>query len=69
MALFDDDLVEIVVIPAILYSDGTLLANFGDAKLWPGYATNGLLTEYIRLVPKSFAIQHFCYLPEVLFLI
>lgn len=55
----------IVTVPIIIYSDATLLANFGDASLWPGYLFSGLISEYVRLVPSSLSAQHFVYFPSV----
>ena len=59
-----DDL-ETFIISALLYSDGTHLAAFGDASLWPVYLFLGNISKYIRLKPTSFSAHHIAYIPTV----
>ncbi|KAL1711752.1 hypothetical protein EV715DRAFT_268357 [Schizophyllum commune] len=46
-------------------SDGTHLANFGNAKAWPIYVMLGNLSKYIRAVPTSGALYHLAYIPSL----
>ena len=48
-----------------VYSDSTLLANFGSASLWPIYAYFLNLSKYLRLKPTMFAAHHLAYIPSV----
>ena len=52
-------------IAALLYSDGTNLAQFGHASLWPVYLYIGNASKYIRAQPNSFSAHHIAYLPTV----
>ncbi|KAI1787852.1 hypothetical protein LXA43DRAFT_1097859 [Ganoderma leucocontextum] len=54
----DDPNVEYVVFPLLLWSDATLLANFGTAALWPIYLYIGSLSKYVRGRPTEFAAHH-----------
>ncbi|KAG6848475.1 hypothetical protein H0H93_016682 [Arthromyces matolae] len=56
---------ESAVVPLLLYSDGTQLANFGTASLWPIYFWFGGLSKYTRGKPTSFSANHLAYLPSV----
>lgn len=60
----DDDL-EAFIVSALLYSDSTHLAAFGDASLWPVYLFLGNVSKYIRSKPTSFAAHHVAYIPTV----
>jgi hypothetical protein len=60
-----DGVQEPVVVPIMLYSDATHLANFGTASLWPIYMYIGLLSQYIRSKASSFAAFHLAYLKSV----
>lgn len=53
------------IIPIILYSDSTHLADFGTASLWPIYIFFGGLSKYLRGKPSSFAAHHLAYVPSV----
>ena len=57
--------VEYAVFPIIPYSDGTRLANFGTASLWPLYFYFPALSKYVRNKGDSFAAHHMAYLPSV----
>lgn len=56
---------ETFIISALLYSDGTNLAQFGHASLWPMYLYIGNASKYIRAQPNSFSAHHIAYLPTV----
>ncbi|KAG6884335.1 hypothetical protein C0992_006502, partial [Termitomyces sp. T32_za158] len=56
---------EIAVIPLMLYSDSTQLANFGTAALWPLYMWFGSISKYIRGKTTSFSAHHIAYLPSL----
>ncbi|KAG6831420.1 hypothetical protein H0H92_010633 [Tricholoma furcatifolium] len=56
---------EKVVVPLLVYSDSTHLANFGTASLWPIYIWTGCLSKYTRVKPSSFAAHHLAYLPSI----
>lgn len=59
--------VEYAAFPLLAYSDGTRLANFGTASLWPIYIYWGLLSKYVRQKGSSFTAQHIAYIPSVRF--
>ena len=59
-----DDL-DRVIIPLMLWSDTTQLANFGDASLWPVYLCFGNQSKYIRGQPTAEASHHVAYIPGV----
>jgi hypothetical protein len=56
---------EKVVAALMFWSDGTHLANFGTAKLWPIYLFFGNVSKYIRGEPNSGACQHVAYIPSL----
>ena len=56
---------ETFIVSALLYSDGTNLAQFGHASLWPMYLYIGNASKYIRAQPNSFSAHHIAYLPTV----
>ena len=60
----NDDL-ETFIVSALLYSDSTHLAQFGNASLWPIYLFLGNVSKYIRSKPTSFAAHHIAYIPTV----
>ena len=57
--------VEHVVVELAPYSDGTMLAQFGTAFLWPLYIYFGNLSKYIRCQPSAHAAHHAAYFPSV----
>ncbi len=61
----DSDDVEYYVVPLMLWSDSTHLANFGTASLWPIYLYLGNLSKYVRSKPSTFAAHHLAYVPSV----
>ncbi|PSR74642.1 hypothetical protein PHLCEN_2v9671, partial [Hermanssonia centrifuga] len=61
----DADDVEYSVVPLMLWSDSTHLANFGTASLWPIYLYLGNLSKYVRSKPSSFAAHHLAYIPSL----
>ncbi|KAJ7467308.1 hypothetical protein B0H11DRAFT_1732841, partial [Mycena galericulata] len=65
----DDPPVETVVVPLMYYSDGTQLAAFGSASLWPGYAWVGNQSKYTRDPPTTFSAHHFAYYSKVFVLL
>jgi hypothetical protein len=58
-----------VVIGIMIWSDSTLLANFGTASLWPIYLYFGNQSKYSRAKPSDFAAHHLAYIPKVRFYI
>lgn len=56
---------ETTVLPLMIYSDSTHLANFGTAALWPVYIWFGNLSKYLRAKVTSFSAHHLAYLPSV----
>ncbi|KAJ3816794.1 hypothetical protein F5880DRAFT_1618922 [Lentinula raphanica] len=56
---------ERVVAALMFWSDGTHLAQFGNAKLWPVYLMLGNLSKYIRSQPNSQACHHLAYIPSL----
>lgn len=56
---------ETFILSVLLYSDGTNLAQFGHASLWPIYMYIGNTSKYIRSQPNSFSAHHLAYLPTV----
>jgi hypothetical protein len=56
---------ETTVLPLMIYSDSTHLANFGTAALWPIYIWFGNLSKYVRAKVSSFSAHHLAYLPSV----
>jgi hypothetical protein len=60
-----DDHCKHVIIPLMLWSDATHLANFGDASLWPVYAYFGNQSKYIWGKPTAEACHHIAYIPSV----
>ena len=61
----DEKELEKVVAAVMIASDGTHLANFGNAKAWPVYLGLGNLSKYIRGIPSNGALHHLAYLPSV----
>jgi hypothetical protein len=59
------DTYERVVMPLMIWSDATHLANFGDASLWPIYLFFGNQSKYVRGKPTSGACHHVAYIPKV----
>jgi hypothetical protein len=60
----DSDL-EAFIVSALLYSDSTHLASFGNASLWPIYLFLGNISKYTRSKPTSFSAHHIAYIPTV----
>lgn len=56
---------ETFILAALFYSDGTRLAQFGHASLWPLYMFVGNTSKYIRSQPNTFSAHHIAYLPTV----
>ena len=54
-----------VLIGIMIWSDSTLLANFGTASLWPIYLYFGNQSKYSRAKPSDFAAHHLAYIPKV----
>ncbi|EUC58469.1 hypothetical protein RSOL_256740 [Rhizoctonia solani AG-3 Rhs1AP] len=53
------------VAATMLFSDGTLLANFGNAKAWPIKVTFGNLSKYERCKPKSSNHYELAFMPSL----
>lgn len=56
---------ETFLVSALLYSDSTHLASFGNASLWPIYLFLGNVSKYIRSKPTTFSAHHIAYIPTV----
>lgn len=56
---------ETLIVAALLYSDSTHLASFGNASLWPIYLFLGNVSKYTRSKPTSFSAHHIAYIPTV----
>ena len=56
---------ENVILELAPYSDTTMLAQFGNAFLWPVYIYFANLSKYIRCQPSSHAAHHTAYFPSV----
>jgi hypothetical protein len=59
------DNLERVVASLMMWSDGTHLASFGDASLWPFYLCFGNQSKYMRGKPTASACHHVAYIPNV----
>ncbi len=57
--------IEYSMVPLMLWSDSTHLANFGTALLWPIYLYFGNLSKYLQCKPSHFAAYHIAYIPLV----
>ncbi|KZT12252.1 uncharacterized protein LAESUDRAFT_641648 [Laetiporus sulphureus 93-53] len=55
---------EVSIVPLMLWSDSTHLADFGNASLWPVYLFFGFISKYVRCKPSSFCAHHLAYLPS-----
>ncbi|KAI0038029.1 hypothetical protein FA95DRAFT_1478129, partial [Auriscalpium vulgare] len=60
-----DDTLERVVVPLLIWSDSTHLANFGTASVWPIYMFFGSQSKYTRAKPSSHACHHLAYIPTL----
>lgn len=58
---------EAVLVALMVWSDATLLAQFGNTQLWPIYLYIGNQSKYSRAKPSSFAAHHVAYMPKVCF--
>ena len=54
------------IIGLLIWSDGTALAQFGNAEMWPIYLYVGNQSKYERPKPNSQNSHHIAYLPKVL---
>jgi hypothetical protein len=54
-----------VVLALMLWSDGTQLTSFGNAKLWPLYVFFGNESKYRRARPSLHLCEHVAYLETV----
>lgn len=60
-----EDNLETFIVSALLYSDSTHLASFGNASLWPIYLFLSNISKYIRSKPTTFSAHHITYIPTV----
>lgn len=58
---------EAFIVALMIWSDSTMLAQFGNAALWPIYLFIGNQSKYSRAKPSSFAAHHVAYMPKVCF--
>ena len=56
---------EAFIIALMIWSDSTVLAQFGNASLWPIYLYIGNQSKYTRAKPTSMSAHHLAYLPKV----
>jgi hypothetical protein len=56
---------EALLVALMIWSDATLLAQFGHAQLWPIYLYIGNQSKYSRAKPSAFAAHHVAYIPKV----
>jgi len=56
---------EAFIIALMIWSDSTVLAQFGTASLWPIYLYIGNQSKYTRAKPTSMSAHHLAYLPKV----
>jgi hypothetical protein len=56
---------EAFLIALMIWSDSTVLAQFGTASLWPIYLYIGNQSKYARAKPTSMSAHHLAYLPKV----
>ena len=56
---------EKAIVPLLVYSDSTHLANFGTASLWPIYIWFGNISKNTRLRASSFSAHHLAYLLSI----
>lgn len=54
-----------VILAIMIWSDATLLAQFGDAKLWPIYFLFANLTKYTRCRPNCHCAVHGAFVESV----
>ena len=60
---------EAFIIALMIWSDSTILAQFGTASLWPVYLYIGNQLKYMCAKPTSMSAHHLAYLPKVCFCI
>ena len=60
---------EAFIIALMIWSDSTVLAQFGTASLWPVYLYIGNQLKYMCAKPTSMSAHHLAYLPKVHFCI
>jgi hypothetical protein len=56
---------ERVITSLMMWSDGTHLASFSDASLWPFYLCFGNQSKYTQGKPTASACHHVAYIPNV----
>ena len=56
---------EAFIIALMIWSDSTVLAQFGTASLWPIYLYIGNQSKYTCAKPTSMSAHHLAYLPKV----
>jgi Plavaka transposase len=61
----EDQGLERVVIALMFWTDATLLADFGTAKLWPCYLFFGNDSKYLRAKPGTNLCNHIAYFEDV----
>jgi hypothetical protein len=61
----ENSMLERFIIGLLIWSDGTALAQFGNAEMWPIYLYIGNQSKYERAKPNSQSSHHLAYLPKV----
>jgi hypothetical protein len=56
---------EAFLVTLMIWSDSMVLAQFGNAQLWPIYLFIGNQSKYSHAKPSSFTVHHVAYMPKV----
>ena len=62
----ENSTIERFIIGLLIWSDGTVLTQFGNAEMWPIYLYVGNQSKYERAKPNSQCSHHIAYLPKVI---
>ena len=62
----ENSMLERFIIGLLIWSDGTALAQFGNAEMWPIYLYVGNQSKYERAKPNSQTSHHIAYFPKVI---
>ena len=57
--------IKAIMVGLMIWSDSTVLAQFGTADIWPIYLYIGHQSKYTHVKPLSFSAHHIVYLPKV----
>ena len=62
----ENSMLERFIIRLLIWSDGTALAQFRNAEMWPIYLYVGNQSKYERAKPNSQTSHHIAYFPKVI---